>query len=110
MSAGFVTWPVLRSRTATFVIVSGVLSKAISSSPEKVSSLLFGSSTALTGTIGKPIGAPHFPPTPTGGAAPRILISAADDHGPRLPASLREVSLTNRADTGVKTAYFCVQS
>src|SRR5690242_15498532 len=108
MSVGSVTWPVLRSRTATFVIVSGVVSKAMLSTAEKVSSLLFGSMTALTGTIGKPIGALQLPPTPAGGASPWMLISAADDHGPRLPASLRALSLTNRAEVGLKMAYFSV--
>src|SRR5215469_17476070 len=110
MSAGSVTWPVLRSTTATFVIVSGVVSKAILSTAEKVSSLSSGSMTALTGTIGKPIGALHLPPTPADGASPRTLTSAADVHGPRLPASDSAVSLTNLADTGAKTAYLLVAS
>jgi len=72
--------------------------------------LLFGSMTALTGTIGKPIGALQLPPTPAAGASPWILISAADDHGPRLPDSVRAVSRTKRVDIEVKTAYFCVWS
>ncbi len=91
-------------------MVSGTKSNAISSKAEKVSSLLFGSMTALTGTIGKPIGALQLPPTPAAGASPWILISAADVHGPRLPDSVKAVSLTNWAHTGVKTAYFCLWS
>src|ERR1700680_415286 len=82
----------------------------LSSKAEKMSSLLFGSTTALTGTIGKPIGALQLPPTPTDGATPWMLTSAADDHGSRLPDSVRAVSRTNWADTGVKTAYFGVWS
>src|SRR4029077_3055296 len=75
-----------------------------------MSSLSFGRTPALTGTIGKPIGALHLPPTATDGALPRTLISAADDHGPRSPASLRAMSLTNRAGTALKTAYLVVVS
>src|SRR6266446_6465283 len=60
--------------------------------------------------MGKPIGAPHLPPTAVAGAVPLILISAADVHWPRLPDSVRAVSRANLADTGGKTAYFCVLS
>src|SRR5215469_979134 len=110
MLIGSVTLPVLRSRMATLVMVSGVRLKAVSARAEKVSSLLFGSMTALTGTMGKPIGALHWPPAAADGAVPWILISAADVHGPRLPASVRAVSRTNLADTGGKAASFVVRS
>src|SRR5215469_8240070 len=110
MPMGSVTLPVLRSSMATLVMVSGVVLKAMPSKAENVSSLLFGSMTALTGTMGKPIGAVHAPPTAAVGAAPWMLISAADVHGPRLPASVRAVSRTNLADTEGKTAYFIVWS
>src|SRR5215510_11484346 len=101
-----VTWPVLRSRRATLVTVSRTLLKDMVSSAENVSSLLLGSTTALTGTRGKPVGALHLPPAAAVGAGPWTLISAADDHGPRLPASVRAVSRTNLADTAGKTASF----
>src|SRR5215467_16352323 len=107
---GSVTLPVLRSRMATLVTVSATLLKFMVSSAENVSSLLFGSMTALTGTSGKPMGALHLPPAATVGAGPWMLISAADVCGPRLPASVRAVSRTNLADTGGKTAYFIVWS
>src|SRR5215471_4612276 len=110
MFMGSVTLPVLRSRIATLVMVSAVLLKAMLSRAENVSSLLFGSITALTGTMGKPIGAPHAPPVPAVGAGPWMLISAADVHGPRLPDSVRAASRTNLADTGGKTAAFGVRS
>src|SRR5215831_6634377 len=103
---GSVTLPVLRSRMAASVMVSGVLLEAMVSRAENVSSLSFGSITALMGTMGKPIGADHLPPTATVGARPWTLISSADVHGPRLPASLRAVSRTNLADTAAKTASF----
>jgi hypothetical protein len=72
--------------------------------------LLFGSITALAGTIGKPIGALQAPPAAAAGGSPWMLISAADDHGPRLPASVKAVRRTNLAETGEKTAYFVVLS
>ena len=91
---------------ATLVMASAVLLEFMVSRAENVSSLLFGSITALTGTRGKPMGASHLPPAATVGARPWILISSADVHGPRLPASLRAVSRTNLADTAAKTASF----
>src|SRR5215471_18100955 len=78
------------------------------STAENVSSLLFGSMTALAGTMGKPIGAVQEPPADEAGAAPWTLISAADVHGPRLPASVRAVSRTNLADFAGKVEYFVV--
>src|ERR1700735_3849536 len=87
-------------------MVSGVVLYAMSSYAEKVSSLSLGSITALTGTIGKPIGAVQLPPVAALGATPLMLISAADVHCPRWPASLSALSLTNRADRGGKIAYF----
>src|SRR5258707_693405 len=62
--------------------------------------------TTLTGTRGKPIGALHSPPTAAVGAGPWRLISAADVHGPRLPASVKAVSRTYRQGTLLKTAIF----
>src|SRR5215475_10143984 len=106
---GSVTSPVLRSRMATLVIASAVLLELMVSRAENVSSLLFGSITALTGTMGKPMGAFHLPPAATVGARPWTLISDADVHGPRLPASVRAVSRTNLADTAGKTASFSVR-
>src|ERR1700680_1238833 len=41
---------------------------------------------------------------------PSRPISAADDQGPRLPASVNAVSRTNRADTLLNTAVFSVLS
>src|SRR5215813_5345663 len=107
---GSVTWPVLRSSMATLVTVSRTLLKDMVSSAENVSSLLLASMTALTGTRGKPVGALHLPPAAAVGAGPWTLISAADVHGPRLPASVRAVSRTNLADTAAKTASFIVRS
>src|SRR5690348_1316007 len=95
---------------ATLVMASPVLSEVVLSSAENVSSLLFGSITALAGTIGKPIGALQAPPTAAAGGSPWMLISAADDQGPRLPASVKAVRRTNLAETGEKTAYFVVLS
>src|SRR5215470_3144909 len=43
---------------------------------------------------------------PIGGSPPNRPISAADDHGPRLPASVKAVSRTYRAETLPKTAVF----
>src|SRR5215469_8349060 len=43
---------------------------------------------------------------PSGGPLLSRPISAADVHGPRLPASVRAVSLTYRAETAPKTARF----
>src|SRR5215472_5260136 len=43
---------------------------------------------------------------PSGGPLLRRPISAADDQGPRLPASVRAVSRTYRAETLPKTARF----
>src|SRR5215831_11806618 len=106
---GSVTLPVLRSRMATLVTVSATLLKFMVSSAENVSSLLFGSITALAGTSGKPMGALHLPPAATVGARPWMLISEADVHGPRLPASVRAVSRINLADTAGKTASFVVR-
>ena len=94
---------------ATLVTASRTLLEDMASSAENVSSLLFGSMTALTGTMGKPMGALHLPPAATAGAGPWILISAADVDGPRLPASVRAVSRTNLADTAGKTASFVVR-
>ena len=91
---------------ATLVMASAVSLEFMVSRAENVSTLLFGSITALRGTRGKPIGASHLPPAATVGARPWILISSADVHGPRLPASLRAVSRTNLADTAAKTASF----
>src|SRR5215468_8081364 len=103
---GSVTLPVLRSRMATLVTASRVLLEDMVSSAENVSSLLFGSRAALMGTRGKPVGALHLPPAAAVGAGPWTLISAADVHGPRLPASVRALSRTNLADTAGKTASF----
>src|SRR5215469_391922 len=43
---------------------------------------------------------------PTGGSPPNRPISAADDHWPRLPASVKAVSRMYRAETLPKTAVF----
>ncbi len=75
-----------------------------------VSSWLSGSNTADTGTRGKPIGASHFPPVPASGAEPSTLISAADDQGPRLPASVNAVNLIYRALSRAKVTVFSLVS
>ena len=93
MVEGWVTRPVVRSSIET-TVVALVLLNDMSVLPANVSSLLLGSSTAEVGTLGKPIGASHLPPTPAVGAEPRTSISAAADHGPRPPASVVAVSLT----------------
>jgi len=64
-----------------------------------------GSWAAPTGTIGKPIVGPHEPPRfgAGNGSPPVRLISAAELHGPRLPASVVAVSRTYCASTGGNT-------
>src|SRR5215469_2914090 len=80
------------------------------STAENVSNLSFGRITALTGTSGRPIGAPHRPPTAADGARPRTLISAAVVDGPLPPALVRAVSRTNFAFRWANSVYFCVAS
>src|SRR5436190_22460721 len=76
---------------------------------DQVSSLPLGMTAAAAGTSGKPTGALH---SPCGAVAPdrwpSTEISAALDHGPRLPASDVAVSRTYRAGVGANVTVCAV--